>query len=50
MRAAHLLNGFAWNWEIAERKDKGADRALGFLVVALVGIVGLAVTVLLAVV
>ncbi len=38
MRAAHLLDGFAFNWEIADLKNRCVDRSLQFLVVALVGI------------
>ena len=38
MRAAHLLSAFSYNWEISDLKNRCVDRALQFLVVALIGI------------
>jgi hypothetical protein len=38
MRAAHLLSAFSYNWEISDLKNRCVDRALQFLVVALLGI------------
>lgn len=42
MRAAHLLEDFAFNWEISDLKNRNVDRALVFLTVALIGIAALA--------
>lgn len=42
MRAAHLLDDFATNWEISDLKNRCVDRALLFLIVALIGIGALA--------
>jgi hypothetical protein len=42
MRAVHLLDNFAGNWEISDMKNRLVDQALLFLVAALVGIVALA--------
>jgi hypothetical protein len=42
MRAAHLLEDFAANWEISDVKNRTVDLALRCLVAALVGIAGLA--------
>lgn len=50
LRAAHLLDDFSRNWEIAVLKDRAVDRALWCLAAALIGVVGLAIVVLLAVV
>jgi len=38
MRAANRLSAFAFNWEVSDLKNRCVDRALQFLVVALVGI------------
>jgi hypothetical protein len=45
MRAAHLLEDFAGNWEIAHLKNRLVDLALRWLVLALAAIVFLAVIV-----
>jgi hypothetical protein len=45
MRATHLLQGFAGNWEISDLKNRLVDLALRWLLLALAAIVALAVIV-----
>jgi hypothetical protein len=45
MRATHLLQGFAGNWEISDLKNRLVDLALRWLLLALTTIVALAVLV-----
>ncbi len=49
MRAAHLLEDFAYNWEISDLKNRNVDNALRSLLVGLAGIAALALIVLIAV-
>jgi hypothetical protein len=43
MRAAHLIDNFAYNWEVADLKNRLVSNALALLLLALLGIVAMAV-------